>query len=197
MIDLPKKPAPADVTFAVIDYGRVITGSLGGADQRIDRAGTRFRMTVTMPPLNARRDAQAYISRLMRGKSEGCRLALPLGDFKPGNPGNPVLATDDPQGNTASMTGFAENYVISEGQFFSIESGGQHYLYTATAEVVAGGDGAAIVPVYPNIRAPYQAGDVCHFARPYIEGYVEDQELSWQMAVDHNIGIGFTIRERE
>jgi len=199
MINLPEKPAPATVTPAFIDYGRVIRGSLGGKDQRIDRPGSRWRLGVNMPPLNSQEDSQKYVARLIRGKSEGCRIEWPLGAFKPGNPGRPVIAIDDPTGELLPLTGFAPHYIIREGQFFSIENeDGQHFLHVAQDEVAVGADGAVALKVFPHLRAPFPSGSVCHFEKPMIEGFVETgDELQWQMAVDYNVGLSFTIREAE
>lgn len=197
MLDLPQNPGPANVTFSLIDYGRVITGPLGGADVRVDRAGTRFKLSVNMPAMNTARGAQKYISRLMRGKSEGCRLSLPLGDFKPGTPGLPVVAVDDPQGDTLSMSGFAPSYIIREGQFFSVEHSGQHFVYTAAEDAVCAADGTVELNIYPPLRASYSIGDRCHFLEPKIEGFIEGNEMMWNLAVDQNTSFNYAIRERE
>lgn len=197
MIDLPSKPAPAGVTFSVIDYGRVISGSLGGKDQRIDRNGNRYVMGCEMPPMNSSRDALRYKSRLLRGKSEGCRIEWPLGDFKPGVPGEPVAASSTAVGTTLPASGFSNKYIVREGQPFSLEIDGQHFMYEVTAEARADDNGQIDLQIYPRLRKQPSAGDRLHFKKPMIEGYVEGDDMQWQMAVDYNVGLSFSIRERE
>ena len=198
MIDLPEKPAPATVTPAFIDYGRVIRGSLGGKDQRVDRPGSRWQLTVEMPPLQSRGDSLKYVSRLIRSKSEGCRIDWPLGDFDPGNPGRPALSVSEPKGTQIEVDGFSPNYIIKEGQFFSIDDDGQHFLHVVAEATVADANGVAQLSIWPHIRAPHPEASRCHFKKPMIEGYVQaGDEFQWSMAVDHNVGVSFTIREAE
>lgn len=195
---LHEKPAPAGTQFGLIDYGRVISGPHGGEDTRIDRKGSRWWIKVDMPPMRAS-VGRSYTGRLARGKSLKARIEWPLGDAKPGQPGTPVLAVTDEQGTQITIGGFNPFYVIREGAFFSIETDGKFFMYqqAADADIVCDAAGAAAVPIWPPLRRPTIAGDVCHFAKPMIEGYVQGDVTEWQMAVDHNVGFSFVIKEDE
>lgn len=200
MILLPEKPAPTTCTPAYVDYGRVISGPLGGTDQRLDRPGSRWRLGNEMPAMRSSDDARVYVARLVQGKSEVCRMEWPLGDFEPGNPGEPETSTHEPSGEILPLTGFAPHYIIKEGQFFSIEYDGQHFMHMVKNidGVVADADGNAQLNVIPEIKRPMAAGARCHFAKPMIEGYVQSgDEMQWQLAVDHNVGLEFSIQEVE
>lgn len=198
-IELHKHPAPATVKFGLVDYGGILSGPLGGADTRLNRAGNRWWIECHMPPMMAT-VATKYISRLTRGKSERARIEWFLGDFNPGNPGNPILSVDGEQGTTISLSGFNPHYPIREGQFFSIEGGdGKHFIYQQAEDkdVVVGADGSVSLKIYPPLRRRTGAGHKCHFAKPMIEGYVHGNGQQWDMAVDHSMGFSFMIKEDE
>ena len=128
------------------------------------------------------------------------RIEWPLGDFKPGLPGAPVLSETGQQGTSISISGLTPFYPIRDGQFFSIETeDGKHFIYQQAneADVVADADGTAVIEIWPPLRRRTAAGDVCHFAKPMIEGYVSGDDHRWTMAVSHNCGFSFTIKEDE
>ncbi len=88
MIDLPTDIGPSSASAALIDFGAFLTPPLGGPVQRVDRMGNRFRISVGMPPMLSASDGRRWVSRLIRGKTEGARMPFPLLDFDPGAPGN-------------------------------------------------------------------------------------------------------------
>lgn len=200
-ITLPENPAPATVTKRYYDYGRVIAGSLGGDDTRLDRPGSRHGLVVEMPPMRGE-IAEKYVSRLMRGLSERVIMEWPLGDFDPGTLGfTPQVQGTEPQsGSILRVTNWANDYSIKEGQFFSMIHGGQHYLYHVTedVEVVRGGDPNIVVelPIFPMLRRPTEVFDPLHFIKPMIEGYVQNEGMDWEQAVSYELGIKFSIKEK-
>ncbi len=195
MIDLPTSPAPAGAEAALIDFGAFLTSPLGGPTQRVDRMGNRFRLSVTMPPMKNVAVGRIWVARLIRGKSEGVRMRLPLQGFDPGLPGVPVVAGTGQTGRTLAIRAATPNAIFREGQFFSIVTGGRHHLTMVDAETIASATGTATLPVSPMLRVPHLDGDACHFGQPMIEGFVMGDEMAWQMQLARIIGIAFDLVE--
>ena len=49
--------------------------------------------------------------------------------------------------------------------------------------------------IYPPLRIPFADGDKVHLAKPMIEGFIDGDELSWEMSLAHHHHISFTIEE--
>lgn len=197
MIDLPEWPMPNNADVALVDWGSVLTPGLGGPAQRVNRMGSRFRISVTYPPLPSKKEGRIFVSRLVRGKSEGVRMPFPLLDFDPGAPGDVRVNGSGQTGSTLVVTTATPNYVFREGQYFSIETGGKHHLYMVAEETIANGFGQASIPISPMLRRPHLANDVCHFGKPMIEGFIGGDEISWNLSVEHLISIPFDITESQ
>lgn len=198
MIELPDSPAPANVIPGLLYFGSTITPPLGGATQTIERLGTRYKIKVSMPPLPNQATALAFLSKLRRAKSEGIRMAWPLGGFQPGDPGpNPRVRFFAYSGRAMRLTGLNDGYEIKEGQFFSVVSDGQNYLYEVTETVVVGSSGEQDISVFPLIRATHAPADPVHISRPVIEGIVHGQDFDWELSVEHLNSFEFEIHERK
>lgn len=196
MIDLPLSPAPAAATPALLFFGAQLTPALGGPVQQVERMGTRFRLSVTMPPMRGA-TARQWVARLVRGKSAGVRMPFPLLDFDPGIPGQFLVNGGGQSGKALAIDGGRPNYVFREGQFFSILTGGQHYLHMVTAETIASGAGAGTIPIEPMLRVSPADNAELHVARPMIEGFIAGEELSWEMGLAHFQQWAFDIAEAE
>jgi hypothetical protein len=197
MIDLPETPAPNGATAALIDFGSFLTPPLGGPVQRIDRLGTRLKLTVSLPPLRSAKEGRIWVSRLIRGKLEGARMPWPLLDFDPGAPGNVLVNGASQAGSSLIVDGATANYVFREGQFFSIETNGVHHIHKVAEETLANSSGQATLPITPMIRVSPANNDVCHFGKPMIEGFIQGSELAWEMALGGFLGLSFEIHEAE
>ncbi len=195
MIDLPTDIGPSSASAALIDFGAFLTPPLGGPVQRVDRMGNRFRISVGMPPMLSASDGRRWVSRLIRGKTEGARMPFPLLDFDPGAPGAPLINGAGQTGTSMIMDGFTPNYVLREGQFFSIVTGGRHHLYNVRTETIASNTGTVTLPISPMIRVAHLDNDVCHFGQPMIEGFILGEEFAWSMSIERHIGLGFDIVE--
>ena len=194
MIDLPDNPGPASASPALIDSGAFLTPPLGGPVQRIDRLGGRWRIAVTMPPLRGT-DSRIWVARLVRGKTEGVRMALPLQGFDPGAPGSPVVDTSAQVGGSLKLRGCTPNYIFREGQFFSVITGGRHHLIMVAAEPIVASDGKVTLPIRPLIRVAHLDGDVAAVGKPMIEGWVMGEEWGWEMQLADFSGLSFDIAE--
>lgn len=193
---LPSTPAPQVATPSYVDFGSTLTPALGGAEQRINRLGNRFRLAVTMPPMENKDEGRVFIARLIRGRSEGVRMKFPLSGFNPGSPGSPVVNGGGQSGRLLQLRGFNSGYTVKEGQFFSIEKNGSHYLYQADEEVSADNSGIMQLTINPLLRASPADGATCHFVEPMIEGLIEGSDWQWDYALDYSVGIEFVIKER-
>ena len=198
---LPTTPAPQVATPSYVDFGATLTPSLGGSEQRINRLGNRFRLSVTMPPMQNKEAGRVFIARLIRGHSEGLRMNFPLGGFNPGTEaeiGSPVVSGSSQSGRLLNLRGFTPGYTVKEGQFFSILTGTPegHFLYQADEEVTANFTGAIQLTINPLLRVSPDDGDICFFHKPKIEGLVEGSDWQWDYALDYNVGIEFVIKER-
>lgn len=196
MIELPDWAIPNGASPSLMDFGGFLTPGLGAEVQRLDRMGNRFLISVTMPPAPSHDKGRILVSRLIRGKTEGIRIEYPLLGFKPGSPGAPKVNGGGQSGRSLICDGFTPHYVIREGQWFSLEHAGRHYLHNADAEVVANASGQATITFSPMLRIEPSDNDALHFAKPMIEGFSMGSEWSWQLSIDHNIAIAFDVAER-
>lgn len=193
---LPTSPTFVEPVVGYVDFGNTLTPPLGGPDQRINRPGNRHRVSGALPPIKNKDEGRVWVARLKRGMSEGVRMKFPLGGFDPGSPGSPQVNGSGQSGRIIQLSGFQAGYVVKEGQYFSIFTGGAHYVYSADEEVTAASNGTMQLTIDPLLRISPNNGDVCHFEEPMIEGLIEGSERQWQFAVDHTVGIEFGIKER-
>lgn len=194
MIELPALPQPNACRPALIDHGGVLRSALGGASQRINRLGSRFRVEVGYPPL-PEPNGRIFVNRLLRAKNEGLRIEFPLLGVDQGIPGAPVVDGAGNAGTTLNIKGLQPHYAGKEGFWLSIERAGQHYLHVLSAAFVAGADGKATATIYPPMRIPFQDGDKIHLAKPMIEGLIDGDELGWEMSLAHHQHIAVVIEE--
>lgn len=195
MIDLPLSPAPRDASPVPMDFGANLEPPLGGEVQRIDRLGSRWSIQVEMPPMKHEPNGRVFVSRLIRGISEGVRMAFPLLGFDPGAPGSPVVSGSGQSGRTLNIKNATAGYVFKEGQFFSLIRGTRRHLYKVDADVTVSGGGTAALPIWPMLRAQHLDGDVLEVTEPKIEGLITADQLAWQMSLGDFSGLSFELRE--
>lgn len=195
MIELPSSPAPNGVSPSLIDFGMFLQPSTGAEDLRVDRKGSRYRLSVSYPKMTSD-DARVFVSRLLRAKSEGLRMAFPLVDVNQGAPGAPVVDGAGQAGKTLMVRGLTPGYAVKEGYWLSIQDeNGRHYLHNTGPAVRAGADGKAALTLAEALRWPFANGAIIHLAKPMVQGFVEGQEWQWQIPVDRMIAIQFPLRE--
>ncbi|MFN3387435.1 MAG: hypothetical protein ACK40O_00775 [Allosphingosinicella sp.] len=195
MIELPAGAVPRNLEPKLLDFGRFMRPPTGGRVQRVDRLGNRFAATFVFPPFDSSDLGRIVVSRLIRAKSEGIRLKLQLGDFNPGAPGATVVNGNGQAGSLLAVRGFAAGYQVREGQWFNHVRGDDILLYNASADAIATAGGLATVGLAPMMRTEPVDGDVLNFLNPVIQGFVDGDELAWQMAVELKIAIEFTVEE--
>lgn len=195
MIDLPEWPGPRSVSARVLDFGGFLEPSSGAQVQRINRPGSRYAVTVNMPPLENRKDGRVWVNRLIKGQQEGARLEYPLLDFYPGTPGNFVVDGAGQSGKSLNIKGGTPNYAFHEGQPFSLEIEGQHYLDFVAATAFADASGEATITLTQMLRAEPADGNALHISKPMIEGFIMGDQISWDIALERMIGLSFEIHE--
>lgn len=189
---LPTDPAPADMGIAMISAKNELAPAFGGAEQELLRKGTRYALTFMMPPMSYV-TSMDWDDLMAEGDTVVMRIHQP--GFDTGSPGTPRVNGAGQGGTTLAIDGLTPGYVIRKGQFLSVISAGQRFLYRAKASVTATA-GAANVQVRTMLRRPPNDNDVVEIAQPMIEGFVRDLG-EWRVGVDRLVGLKFTVRERE
>src|SRR3546814_9494938 len=69
-IILPTTPGIRSATPSLISYGGLLSPSLGGAVQRLNRLGDRHALKVSLPPMRSEPDGRIYASRSEEHTSE-------------------------------------------------------------------------------------------------------------------------------
>lgn len=196
VITMPDWVVPNSAVPRLRDFGTTLTPFLGGPEQRINRLGTRFALTLTLPPQPTRDKALIIQSRLLRAREDRLLMEWPQPDLDIGNPGAPLVSAAVMSGTALPLKGLTPGYVLREGQMISINHAGRRYMEMVAAEVTASASGTASVAIWPLLRTPLSINDVVEIASPKIEGQVSPgEELSWQISVDRMAAFTFTLSE--
>lgn len=192
MIELPNSPAPNGVEVTLLDFGMLLRPATGASPLRINRAGGRYRVALSFPPMKPD-VARKFVARLQVARRQGLRVDYPLLGYDQGAPGVPVVDGSGPAGTSLPVRGLTAGYAVKEGYWLTlIDSDGNRYLHCTSAAVRAAADGTAVLTIEPPIRAPLLDGDTILLARPTIEGLVVE-DVGWSLAVDRLVRIGGTI----
>ena len=192
VLTLPTDPAPAKMGIAMVTAKNTLTPAIGGAEQELLRKGTRYALTFSMPVMT-------YVQSMEWDDlmAEGDTVLMRV--FQPGlvipNPGAPLVKGAGQAGTSLVIDGLPNGYVIRKGQFLSVVSAGQRFLYRAKASATSVA-GTATIPLRTMLRRPPNDNDVVEIAQPMIEGFVRDLG-EWAVGVDRLVGLQFTVRERE
>ncbi|PLR28153.1 hypothetical protein SGCZBJ_03860 [Caulobacter zeae] len=180
----------------MVDYGGDLTPYLGGPVQRIERLGSRFALAVELPKLD-QEEARVWVSRLLQAKRSSGVLGWPQLGNGVGDEGAPRVNGAGQGGTVLSLDGLPPNKAIKEGWFFSLNAGGRRYLHMITADAVASNLGAVTVTIEPMLRIVPPDNAVIELAAPKIEGLVQGNEGAWEPDLAEEVGLSFTLVERE
>lgn len=194
-ITLPDNPSPNAASPTLIDYGSVQRPATGAAAQRIDRPGSRFRIEIGFPPMPNKETGRVFVSRLLRAKTEGLQIEMPLLGVDQGVPGSPVVDGAGQSGTTLNLRGLTPHYAAREGYWLSISNGTRRFLHNVAAPAAADATGDMTVTITPALRYPFADGATVDMAHPMIDGFVLGEEWGWQMGLDHNLGLSVAIEE--
>lgn len=190
MIELPDSPCPNGMEPVLIDYGSIVRGA---SSLRINRPGSRYRVTFSYPPMIPDKSRQ-FVARLLRAKREGLKIKLPL-IVSQGLPGSPVVDGVGQSGTAVKLRGFTPGYIAKEGYWLTIAGSSGAFLHTVAETVTADGSGDLTLQIEPALRAPFADGDTVEIAAPWVEGFVDGEDWGWQIPVNRLIAVSFTVEE--
>lgn len=194
MITLPPWAVPRAATPSLVDAGGVMRSPLNTAALRVERPGSHYRIALSYPPF-APREGRVIVSRLIRAQREGLRVEYPLFERQCASY-DAVVDGAGQAGTTLLVRGMMPDDLVREGFWLSIENArGQHFLHNAAAEVQPDPDGRVAIALSEALRAPFADGAKVHLIQPMIEGLVQGDERAWEMSVDHQTSLSFTIEE--
>lgn len=192
-LQLPSHPGPATMAVGMVRAANDLSPAFAGADQQIRRKGSRYALTFTMPSLSYT-EAMPWMADL---GAEGDTVVMDV--VQPGltipSAGTPRVMGAGQAGAALIIDGLTAGYLIRKGQFFSVISSGQRYLYRAAQDATANASGVATIQLQTMLRRPPADNDVVEIAQPKIEGFVRDF-ADPEVQTDHEVILTFTIRER-
>lgn len=190
MITLPSTPGPAAVAWEPVDFGTVLRGALGGADQRVNRLGNRWRCTVTMPVMTPA-DARQWAVALTVGLREGVSWRIRQVSSPTGSPGTVLVKGGSQAGSSLLCDGFTPGYVLRAGMWLSILTGGQRYLHQCAANLRADSAGEGTISLDAPLRVSPADNSPVEIGAPVIEGLL-DEVPGWSLDPDR-LARGFTF----
>lgn len=190
LVSLPTSPMPRSVKWQLIDFGTVLRGALGGADQKINRLGARWQAEIELPVMSLA-DARTWAAALASAQFDGASWRIDQLGLSTGTPGTPLVNGGAQAGRSLTIDGLTAGYRISAGQWLSILTGGQRYLYQASAAVIANASGQATVPLSTALRVQPADNDPVELALPVMEGLL-DAAPGWSLDPDW-LARGFTF----
>lgn len=193
IVQLPSCPPPTDATISPIWFATDLQGPLGGPTQRVLRAGSRMRAELTWPPMTYD-DARKFIARLLRAEASPIAVAVPQRGLKPVSPGA-LKAVGYGSPGLLGVQGGRPNFILREGQFFSLSSGGRRWLHNLQQDVVLDGGGRGVLPINPLLRVPPAAGDATEWVAPMIEGFVDLGSVKWTLELLVRVGLSVAVTE--
>lgn len=192
-LTLPTEPSPNHMGVALISTKNTLTPAVGGDEQEIRRKGSKYALTFSMPVMTYVQSME-WDDLMAEGDTVVMRVFQP--GFSTGAPGTPLVKGANQIGSALIVDGLTPGYVVRKGQFLTVISGGQRFLYRARANATANGSGEATVLLRTLLRRPPADNAVVEIAQPMIEGFVRDLG-EWAVGVDRLVGLKFTVRERE
>lgn len=194
---LPSTPGPTQADISYNDWGGVIGSPLGGADQKLNRLGDRFSLSVSLPPMESHGAAREWIAALVLAQKVGAIYEFPQPGFVVGAPGLPVVDGAGQSGTTLNIRAATVSYAFRGAQMISVIHGGRRYLHMVPSGVVVNSLGKVALPIAPMMRAPYADGATIEVGRPMIEGFLEGNAREWTIDLALHVGLSFKITEAE
>lgn len=193
----PEYPSPASVNIRLISSMNELKPSFGGPVQRVLRAGSRFAIDITMPPMTAD-TARPWLAVLAAGSgSFPVRMPFPQGQTQLGDAGAPVVNGSGQAGMFLNVKGVTPGFVFPAGHAFSVISNDQAFTYMLINSVTASPAGLATLSFGPMLRRPPNNNDVVMIEEPVIEGWAFSGGGQWSVDAASHFGLEFTLAERE
>ncbi len=194
-VSLPSLPDLAQVSARLVDFQSVLTPTLGGPVQTIQRLGARFAVDVSLPPLEPV-DAASFLAARMKARAENetLTLAWPQAEVWSVIAGSPVVNGAGQAGARLNIAGLTSGQTVPAGRFFSFEAGGRHYLHVTTQAVTASPSGQVQLHVAPLLRATPANGAALNFSAPVVEGLLTGN-VEWTLERLRWTSTAFTLSE--
>lgn len=196
-VSLPTTPPYRKATPEFIDNGVDQIPSAGaGVEQRLDRLGSRWALSVQLPPIKEGADWLEWQVALLQARAQDASYPWPQPGLVTNTPavGSPVIAGAGQTGSTLNLSGIGTGYPIKKGQFLSVIKGARTYLYQCQTLTTPSG-GAAAVPIWPILRASPDNGSAVQLVTPLISGKLSES-LSWDHETHSYVLTSFRIVER-
>lgn len=192
-IALPDYPYPASMTPRLVTGRAELRPAWGGDVQRLNRAGSRHAIDVTMPVMTYGA-AQDWSD--INDETATVTMQIVQPGLQTGVPGAPLVNGASQSGTTLAIDGFTPHYVLRKNQWISISTGGRLYAYRVKTEVVADAAGAANVVLTTMLRVSPANNDPVEISAPRIEGFATVQDGAWATNTAGHVALSFTIEER-
>lgn len=177
---IPSVPL-ASIEITTLNRGWDLTPTFGGPDQRISLAGaSRWLGKFTTENMRYEQ-GMAFVATLMDGLTDKVRFAIP----QPGFTGTDTTATGG-AGRSLTVSSAAG---LKAGQYLSIVSGGVRYLHNIRA--VSG----ATLTIRPALRIASPSGSVVEIVTPQIEGFIQENSITYVVSQLGGVTVSWTIKE--
>lgn len=189
---LPVSPPPSSMSIAKVSAANTLIPAFGGDETELDRKGERYALTFEMPSMS-------YVESLPWSALSRKGITVVMEVQQPGltvQSGNGLVKGAGQTGSALLIDGLDPGDVIKGGQFLSVVTAGQRFLYRAAADVTANGSGEVTITLQEMLRRIPGDNDVVEIIEPKIEGYPRDVS-DVRVGVDHEVRLVFTVRERE
>ena len=192
-IALPDYPYPAAMTPRLVTGRAELRPAWGGDIQRLNRAGSRFAIDVTMPVMTYA-DAQDWSG--INDQTDTVTMQIVQPGLDTGAPGITLVNGASQSGTTLIIDGFTPYYVLRKNQWISVSTGGRLYAYRVKTEVAADSGGAASVVLTTMLRVSPGNNDPVEITEPRIEGFATVPDDAWATNTAGHVALSFTIEER-
>lgn len=194
-VALPTLPTIWEAKPRLVQFNTMLTPTLGGPEQRVQRMGTRFAVDITLPALNPT-SARSVLAAVLKAQSLGSTVtvAWPQLSFATAI-GTPLVNGASQTGSSLVIDGLTPSVTIPAGVFFSVTVSGRSYLYAVTDAVTANGSGQATLSIAPMLRASPADNAALSFATPTIEGFLPDSAASWSLEMLTSSSFTLSIQE--
>lgn len=190
-IVLPTSPGPEKQAWAQMDFGGFLTPALGGPVQRINRLGNRWMVKVQMPVMEAA-EALQWIAALNRGLRYGVEWRFRQPGIVVGSPGTVLVNGASQAGDSLIVDGVTGGYGWQPGQFISVLTASQRYLY----QIAGTATGSGTLAINPPLREEPADNDPVEVIAPVITGWLDSaDQAGWTTDTAELFGLSFSISE--
>jgi hypothetical protein len=156
------------------DFGGLLRPIMGGPDQRLNRLGDRFAVDYTLGDVESDSAlGRALRAQLLQGKRQGALALFPQDGFDLGTIGTTPRVNGGGQlGTSLTVDGFPAGFVVPQGLFFSLITGGRRYVYCTASATTMNGSGAGSLTLTCMIRVAPADNSLVEVSTPYVEGFI-------------------------